>query len=342
MGRVHRRSAFTLIELLVVIAIIAVLIALLLPAVQAARGAARRISCTNNLKQIGLGLANYESANGVLPPSSLVKATGSTLTWYGGWSVHARILPMMEGSGLYNAINFSTDFNNAPNWTAVAIQPAGLLCPSEVKTERRQMDYGPMGISSYAFCSGDWFVWGGVSGPQNRSAFGANRSLPYASFADGLSNTLIAAEVMTYQPRVTGCPLAQITDPNNVPAPGADLYTVAPEFTGSCAVGRISSIGHTQWPNGDSIMSAFTTAFPPNRRTMGGANREFDLDFVTITEKSLGPTFASLTARSYHPGGVNALFGDGSVRFTKDTVAPATWRALGTVAGGEVISADAF
>ncbi|WP_435020407.1 DUF1559 domain-containing protein [Tundrisphaera sp. TA3] len=337
-----RRRGFTLIELLVVIAIIAVLIALLLPAVQAAREAARRIQCTNNLKQIGLALANYESANGVLPPSSLVQATAGKLTWYGGWSVHARILPMMEGGSLYNAINFTTDFNNAPNWTVVATQPASLLCPSEVRTERRQMEYGPMGISSYAFCSGDWFVWGGVSGPYSRSPFSSNRSLPYASVQDGLSNTLMAAEVKTYQPRVTGCPLGSITDPNNVPAPGADLYAVAPEFTGSCAAGRISSIGHTQWPNGDSIMSAFTTAFPPNRRTMGGANREFDLDFVTVTEKSLGPTFASLTARSYHPGGVNALFGDGSIRFVKDTIAPSTWRALGTFAGGEVVSADSY
>src|SRR5882672_11303210 len=97
----RRRGAFTLIELLVVIAIIAVLIALLLPAVQAAREAARRIQCTNNLKQLGLALHNYESSNGALPPPLIQIGTGSTITWTNGWSVHGRILPYLEQSTAY-------------------------------------------------------------------------------------------------------------------------------------------------------------------------------------------------------------------------------------------------
>src|SRR5271167_4297674 len=102
----RRTTGFTLIELLVVIAIIAVLIALLLPAVQAAREAARRMQCTNNLKQIGLGLHNYESIAGAFPPSNATWILGATFT-YNGFSVHARILPVMEQGVAFNAINFS-------------------------------------------------------------------------------------------------------------------------------------------------------------------------------------------------------------------------------------------
>src|SRR6476620_10934355 len=112
----RRRGGFTLIELLVVIAIISVLIALLLPAVQAAREAARRISCVNNLKQIGLALANYESSQGVLPPSVVVARNG-TAFWSNGWSAQARILPHLEQGSAYNSINFTLSYSAPDNTT---------------------------------------------------------------------------------------------------------------------------------------------------------------------------------------------------------------------------------
>ncbi|WP_406698271.1 DUF1559 domain-containing protein [Singulisphaera sp. Ch08] len=333
------KPAFTLIELLVVIAIIAVLIALLLPAVQSAREAARRIQCINHLKQFGLGLHNYESGIGALPPSFIITTTSTGEKKQNGWSVHGRTLPFLEQGAMYNAINFDANYEDPPNTTISNTTLSMFLCPSEIHPEPKPSAYGPQGVSSYGFVMGDWFVWGGLSGPFNRSAFGPNRSVRFADFRDGLSQTIVAGEVRTYQNRMNNCALSQISDPVNIPSPDASPDVVVPEYLGSCA---IKNDGHTVWADGGVLESGLTTAWTPNRPMMGGPNRTSDVDIVGSSEKTLRPVFAAVNARSYHPGGINALFGDGSVRFLKNTINGAAWRALGTIGGGEVVSADAY
>ncbi|WZP00115.1 DUF1559 domain-containing protein [Isosphaeraceae bacterium EP7] len=343
--RVPQRRGFTLIELLVVISIIAVLIALLLPAVQSAREAARRIQCTNNLKQLGLGIHNYESTNGALPPAFIQIGSGSTITWTNGWSAHARILPFMEQGSIFNNINFTLRYSVADNSTIGAVVVAGFLCPSEIKPEPRMnatTGVKQYGVTSYAWARGDWYSWGGFTGTANRSAFDVNLARKFAEFTDGLSNTMLAAEVKTYQPNLGNCGtgLANVNNINNLPPASASPYEVAPEYNTGCTLGLN---GHTEWVDGAVHETGFTTAWPPNKKiTRVGGDQGQDLDLVGLRENRGGPVYAAVTSRSYHPGGVNTMLGDGSIRFIKNTVNGEAWRALGSMRGGEVISSDSY
>ena len=194
-----RHRGFTLIELLVVIAIIAVLIALLLPAVQAAREAARRMQCTNNLKQIGLALHNYESAVGALPMTMSLAGTGNTVAYDTGWSAQARILPYLEGNPLFNAANLSVFKEDPANSTIISLTVNAFICPSEIKPaafDARLWDFrrGELRNERRRLVR-----MGRIQRAHNRSAFGPNRSRRLAAFTDGLSQTLFAAEVKAYQ-----------------------------------------------------------------------------------------------------------------------------------------------
>ncbi|WZO99883.1 DUF1559 domain-containing protein [Isosphaeraceae bacterium EP7] len=332
-----RRRGFTLIELLVVISIIAVLIALLLPAVQSAREAARRIQCVNNMKQLGLAVMNYESANGALPPQQTMKIIGNAQpTEYTSWGVSARLAPFMEMGPLYNAMNFSLKYSDATNTTVSYIQVKYLLCPSETNTVPPDATK-PFGVSNYGWSVGDWYVFGGGGSAPNRSAFGVNVSRSLAAFSDGLSNTLLSAEVKANQPLYKSCSTPTGISPNIYPDTASTPAFIAQNYTGGCK----SDLGHVKWSIGSACYDGFTTALPPNFRMLVGTP-QMDIDYDTADENNGGPTYAAITSRSYHPGGVNTLFGDGSVRFIKSTVNGGTWRALGTLAGGEVISADSY
>jgi prepilin-type N-terminal cleavage/methylation domain-containing protein/prepilin-type processing-associated H-X9-DG protein len=335
------RGGFTLIELLVVIAIIALLMGLLLPAVQAAREAARRSQCVNNLRQLGLAVHNYVLTNGGLPPSAIVIQQDPSTLWVSGWGPFARIMPHIEQYALYSAYNLTLQYGDPANTTGTGQSIGLFLCPSEINQAPVNISsFGICGGNTYGFCLGDWFVWAGPGGgATTRSAMGVNLSRSWADFQDGTSSTLLMAEVKNYQPYIRDCgKLANIYTPTNIPPPTANPLTVAPEYSGNgCTV---LSNAHTQWPEITVHHIGMTTAWPPNKVTPGAGYPDVDLD--SERERIGGPTYAAVTARSYHPGGVNSLLGDGSVRFVKSSINGLVWRGLGTVAGGEVIGGDAY
>jgi prepilin-type N-terminal cleavage/methylation domain-containing protein/prepilin-type processing-associated H-X9-DG protein len=353
---VARRRGFTLIELLVVIAIIGVLIALLLPAVQAAREAARRAQCVNNLKQMGLALHNYESANGTFPPSNTCAVVNGTY-FITGFSVQARILSYVEGSTLYNAINFTypNTHRTAANGTVVNTIVAMYLCPSDLN-QGAMTAYPTPGVNarapSYGVNEGDWFMWNGLdpttgaaNSPTTRGVFAPNVCRRMAEFKDGTSTTTLATDVKALQPF---CRLgaqfseANLSSPTVIPpTPNTPPLVAASEYTSGICNANPPGHAHTAWVDGNNQETGMTTAFPPNTVAFN-PTAQADLDIMTNLVNFNVPIYGALTARSYHAGGVNALLADGSVKFIKSSINGDTWRALGTIGGGEVVSADAF
>ena len=337
---------FTLIELLVVIAIIAVLIALLLPAVQAAREAARRIHCVNNLKQIGLSLHNYHSANNAFPPAGWVAPltnywVANGLTWPGHfrYSFLLQTLPYMEQGSASNAMNFSLplyDLNGddmPQNTTVYSMQVKAFLCPSDIRSQ----NIGTESPTNYAACSGNGLPGGfGLVGPlgQPNGVMYLNSATTLASVTDGSSNsTMVAESIIGNGSGVP--PTASSPNPAEVmvqlPAminTFADSFTYNPLVDSDClASTRFRYDRQTNWIDGDYRHTTMSNYFTPN-------SPRYDC--------LRGPHFGWRTSRSRHPGGVNNLFVDGSVHFIKNTVNLATWQAIGTIAGGEVVSSDSY
>jgi prepilin-type N-terminal cleavage/methylation domain-containing protein/prepilin-type processing-associated H-X9-DG protein len=335
-----RRRGFTLIELLVVIAIIAVLIALLLPAVQAAREAARRIQCTNNVKQLGLALHNYHDIhNAIVPPRifQLSVCGGNVFKGCQDTPWFVLLLPQFEQGTLANAFNYSIGIGGptgggAPfgigllaNSTVFGTKIAMFQCPSD-----RINTFTPLGQT---FTRGNYGVnWGNTQYDQgvlttnmtanNRdSAFPLSKQVSFASVTDGLSNTVFMSEILQgSDPDVRGLVWSSLAGAGSfgtrfTPNSFIDFYTGT----------VVPSLGSTA--NADILPNGFCKAEPVQGLPCLGIGTF---------------AYAFAGARGRHPGGVNVLMGDGSCRFIKNSVNGATWMALGSINGGEVVSSDSY
>ena len=326
-----RRRGFTLIELLVVIAIIAILIALLLPAVQQAREAARRTHCINNLKQMALALHNYLDAHSVFPPA-FVSDIAHVNTPGGEWSVHARILPFLEQSNLYNLADLSLNYGDPANLGVATQRVATFLCPTELKDRTRVNGSGtaihyPI---SYGYNGGTWRVWDNASLQPGDGAFAPNSDFRPRDFIDGTSNTLLLSEVKAYTPY------------NRDGDMGTETIPTTPTQVEALISGGGSNkpnSGHTEQVDGRVHQTGFTTTLTPNSVVVvpGGDTTEGDYTSCREDKSCATPTFAAITSRSYHVGIVQSALTDGSARRFSENIDLSVWRNLGARNDGNVI-----
>ncbi|WZO99577.1 DUF1559 domain-containing protein [Isosphaeraceae bacterium EP7] len=338
------RRGFTLIELLVVISIIAVLIALLLPAVQSAREAARRAQCTNNLKQISLAALNYEAANGCLPPA--MQCNGGSI----GYSSLLRICPFMEQTQVFNANNFSVGFSDSSNWTIPGVGISAFSCPSDPSALKASpLHFGPPPyLEFHTHYSGNVGPWNAFSVLFDPTNFTLYTDPLMANYAKG--------------PLISGglVPISAITDGMS--------NTIMYSENGQGVFSEATQSFSHPWSVGLPDSLSVEARFPPN-----WARRYSDP--VNDPDNNALITWGRMNMMSFHPGGANAAFCDGSVHFLKDTIdcwtipAPQSdglpvgttkadpdvygltlkpgaklgiYQALSTRGGGEVISSDSF
>jgi prepilin-type N-terminal cleavage/methylation domain-containing protein/prepilin-type processing-associated H-X9-DG protein len=373
------RSGFTLIELLVVIAIIAVLIALLLPAVQSAREAARRAQCTNNMKQLGLALANYESATGAYPSCYGARGTdvvgGTDWDPWGGWSPQSMLLPYFEQGAVYNACNFDLFCQGSGGLvhgdqaqiTAITTSISSLVCPSAPSVPGTFYGKPKPGLSYFASVGPSLHFSGatGPSAPLGIFFFGGSADptvvapvIKISSVTDGTSNTIAFGEW-----RIGDFDETKLSVPQDV----VNLRQPPPGITGSGWGDPkmnmpTGSAGFLQWINMCAGFAPLSTqgadSWKTNMSYLGQAWCQGMFGW-TLGNTLLAPNPPYPNCRmcawdgdwdcpgmyglsSFHPGGGNIAMADGSVHFLKTSTDMRTVWSLGSRAQGEIISSDSY
>lgn len=311
------RQGFTLIELLTTISIIGLLIGLTLPAVQSAREASRRAQCLNNLRQIVLGVHNFESAQSTIPPVAQNRNEG-TRHFMGGISVHTQLLQYLDLRNIYNHVNFESDSGNLAavlqreNRTAASHQISLFICPSDIAPQNR-----PLGANSYRanYGLGDHDVsrvgdqW--IARPKNYGAF-APGPLRLSSFRDGLSNTIAFSEKPIGL--LGSRPYSLFRDMLDISF-YADTLDVYIKTCVNSKRDRFFSDSGITWLMSYENNTVFYESVSPNSG---------------VPDCGMKSDRGIIAARSYHPGGVNASMVDGSARWFSNSINVAVWRALGT------------
>lgn len=366
---------FTLVELLVVIAIIGVLVALLLPAVQAAREAARRTQCVNNVKQMALGAANYESAKKTFPPGRLYPdwtkngAVQDSYGAYGGvsqtasdktgfYSVHIRLLPYMEQANVYNMINFNVGqifaMTNNVNYNAYATAQGLFICPSDPFTDRiisennYRANFG--GSTMYAGAAGynknkdiDQISSDGFPSRGNGAFSIGDEGLRAGEYTDGLSNTAFFSERTKGSGADAATGLPGKSDLVTSPARDANLSTRDAQFNACLTyvpkADSFNMMSMGRWLAGSDFSNGWPFAGYINTQYNHVAPPNWqgqDCGTYTSTPDTPGE-HAIVSARSDHAGSVVSAFGDGHTAIINDSIDIAVWRALGSRNGEEAI-----
>ena len=345
----RHRVGFTIIELLVVIAIIGVLIGLLLPAVQQAREAARRLACSNKIKQLVLAVHNYASSKGGFPPSMIHTPGTAFPSNNESWGIHGRILPYIEQGVLAEKIDLEKPWDDGypdgaagTNWATVrSTRIEAFVCPSEVNNFFRTKE-GTNYVypTTYGFNFGTWFIYDPATGEGGNGAFHPNSHYKAKEFRDGLSKTLMVSEVKAFTPYVRNTSDPGSTYPaGSPPSDDSQLASLAGGGENKLGTTTNKNTGHTEWPDGRVHHNGFTATFTPNtvvEFAVSGVPYDIDYNSQQEGKSATQKTFAAITSRSYHNGVVNTGMIDGSIRKITNDISLRIWRGLSTRDGGEV------